>query len=66
MGITSFMARIGACSAPWVAQWLGHIHHVLPFPLLGGAAFLAVLLCMKLPETKGKPTLETLDDTTPK
>lgn len=62
MGITSLMTRIGACSAPWVAQWLEHVHHTLSFATLGGAAFLAAILCTQLPETRGKPTAETLED----
>lgn len=62
MGVITLMIRLGACSAPWVAQWLQHIHHTLPFAILGGAVFLAGILCTQLPETRGKPTAETLED----
>lgn len=63
MGITSLMTRLGACSSPWIAQWLEHVHHALPFAILGSAALVGAIACTQLPETRGKSTLETLEDT---
>lgn len=62
MGFTSLKARIGACSAPWVVQWVEHIHHTLSFAILRGAAFIAVIICTQLPETRLKLSPETFND----
>lgn len=36
---------------------------MIPFAVMSGFAFVAGWLCGILPETLGRPTLETLDDT---
>jgi len=35
---------------------------VIPFAVMSGIAFVAGCLCGVLPETLGRPTLETLED----
>ena len=40
----------------------GKIHPVIPFAVMSGFAFAAGCLCGVLPETLGRPTLETLED----
>lgn len=37
-------------------------HPVIPFAVMSGFAFIAGCLCGILPETLGRPTLETLED----
>lgn len=62
MGLLSVVSRLGAACAPWVAQWLGHVHHILPFSVMGGLTLLSALTLCWLKETRGKATKETLDD----
>ena len=40
----------------------GKRHPVIPFAVMSGFAFIAGCLCGILPETLGRPTLETLED----
>ena len=61
MGLLQVISRVGAASAPWVAQFLRHVDERLPFILMGGLTIIAGLLCFKLDETKGKETAEVLD-----
>ena len=56
------VSRLGAASAPWVAQYLMEVHDVLPFTVMGGLGLIAGILCFKLRETNGQPTAETLGD----
>ena len=60
MGLLQFISRIGAASAPWVAQFLRHVDERLPFALMGGLTIIASFLCFKLKETNGKETAEVL------
>lgn len=62
MGLLSVVSRLGAACAPWVAQWLGHVHHILPFSVMGALTLLSALTLCWLKETRGKATKETLDD----
>lgn len=62
MGLVSVVCRIGGASAPFIVQLI-RVHPVLPFALMGGLTFLAALLCLILPETKGKPTAEVFKET---
>ena len=36
------------------------IHPLIPYGIMGVAAFIAGLLCLTLPETKDEPTAETI------
>ncbi|PIK35471.1 putative organic cation transporter protein-like [Apostichopus japonicus] len=62
LGVFSLTSRIGSVIAPLILLledvWIG-----LPYFIFGGAATLAGLLCLLLPETKGKPLPTTIQDT---
>eukprot|EP00795_Rhopilema_esculentum_P001124 gene1124-15466_t len=58
MGLLQVISRIGAATAPWVAQWLRLYGDYLPFLLMGGLTMVATFLCFTLKETKGKETAE--------
>ena len=60
MGVVQVTSRIGAATAPWVAQWLTHFHGSLPFLLMGGLAITAAVSCFALTETKDVETAEEL------
>ena len=62
MGLMVVVSRLGAASAPWVAQYLMAVHEVLPFTVMGAMGVIAGILCFKLRETNGQPTSETLGD----
>ncbi|EDO25629.1 predicted protein, partial [Nematostella vectensis] len=62
MGLVSVTSRFGAASAPFVVQ-MTRINTVLPFALMGSLTFIAAVACWFLPETRGKPTQEVMDDT---
>lgn len=64
MGLLSVTSRLGAAAAPWVAQWLGYFHEALPFGAMGAMALLSGASLCLLPETLGKSTAETMEDTT--
>ncbi|XP_066920689.1 organic cation transporter protein-like [Clytia hemisphaerica] len=61
MGLMIVVSRLGAASAPWVAQYLNEVHDVLPFTVMGGLGVIASIVCFKLKETNGIPTAETMD-----
>ena len=63
MGVLQITSRLGAASAPWVAQWLRHFHTSLPFILMGALTATAAFLCFLLKETKGMQTAEVLEKT---
>lgn len=63
MGLLSVVSRIGAATAPWIAQWLGHINKMLPFGVMGTLTLISAGLCWELKETRGLATAETLEDT---
>lgn len=60
MGLMVVVSRLGAASAPWVAQYLMDVHEILPFTVMGGLTIISAFLCFKLKETKDAPTAETL------
>ena len=60
MGVFQITSRLGAASAPWVAQWLTHFHGPLPFLLMGGLAISAAVVSFALSETKDVETAEEL------
>lgn len=62
MALMSVVSRFGAASAPWVAQYLGYMNKYLPFAVMGGLTLLSAFFCLKLQETAGLPTAETLQD----
>ena len=61
MAVVVVSTCIGSAAAPFVLQ-LKRIHETLPFGIMGIVAFIAALLALVLPETKGKPTAEALED----
>jgi len=61
MGSMAAFDQTGASVAPFVVL-LGKTHPVIPFAVMSGFAFVAGCLCAVLPETLGRPTLETLED----
>lgn len=62
VGVFSLTSRIGSVVAPLLLLltdvWLG-----LPYIVMGLASTIASLLCLLLPETKGKPLPTTVQDT---
>uniref|UniRef100_A0A0N4ZWD5 MFS domain-containing protein n=1 Tax=Parastrongyloides trichosuri TaxID=131310 RepID=A0A0N4ZWD5_PARTI len=64
MGLCSTFSRLGAIIASYVSFWLvteyGNIFMVIPFAILSLLAGLLVLIF--LPETVGKPLLETIEE----
>lgn len=61
MAFLGVVSCIGALCAPFVVE-LKRIHPTLPFGLMGGLAVIAALMCLVLPETRGKPTAEVYDN----
>ncbi|CAB3981466.1 organic cation transporter -like [Paramuricea clavata] len=61
LSTSSAMARIGSFSASYII-WLIRIHAALPYSIMGAICLQAAVLGLFLPETKGTPTLETMDD----
>ena len=62
MGICSTVARIGALSAPAIAD-LDSIYAPLPFLIMGGGAVVVgCLSCLCLPETRGVVLPETIEE----
>ncbi|KAK3740890.1 hypothetical protein QZH41_013408 [Actinostola sp. cb2023] len=59
MGTSTAAGRIGSFSAPYVVN-LNRIHPLLPYGIMASQAFLAGMVCLTLPETKDKPTEETM------
>ena len=62
MGYLQVTSRIGAASAPWVATGLLSVHTAAPYLVMSGASFLASFVLLYIPETSGKPILETADE----
>lgn len=62
MGLMSVISRIGAASAPWVAQYLSYSNKYLPFIVMGSLSLVSAGLCFKLRETNGMAMAETLED----
>ena len=64
VGLSSTAARVGGVAAPAVVL-LGTISDQLPVLVFASAALLAGAYCCTLPETRGRPTPETIDDVRP-
>ena len=58
----SLSARLGATPAPFLTESLKLINPSLPFILIGSLSILSGLTSLLLPETVGKPTLESFAD----
>ncbi|XP_028398773.1 solute carrier family 22 member 5-like [Dendronephthya gigantea] len=63
MGVStsSSAARIGSFSASYIV-WLIRIHSILPFGIMGIICLEAAIVATFLPETNGRPTIETLQE----
>ncbi|XP_046846762.1 solute carrier family 22 member 15-like [Xenia sp. Carnegie-2017] len=61
LGSSSGAGRFGSFAASYIV-WLIRVHRILPFGIMGIICLQAAILAMFLPETKGKPTSEILDD----
>jgi len=59
MSSSTSAARIGSFLSPYVI-FLQRVHPLLPYGIMAILALLAGLLCILLPETRFRPTLETL------
>lgn len=62
LGLLNVLSRLGAASAPWVAQYLGYSNKYLPFIVMGSLSLVSAGLCFKLRETNGMAMAETLED----
>jgi len=62
MGYLQVLTRIGAALSPWVAKSLRNIHPSVPFIVMAVVALISSIVCLVLPETKGKPTIEVKSD----
>ena len=62
MGLMSVISRIGAASAPWVAQYLSYSNKYLPFIVMGSLSLVSAGLCFKLRETNGMVLVDTLQE----
>ncbi|KOX69946.1 Organic cation transporter protein [Melipona quadrifasciata] len=62
VGTNSAMSHVGSVAAPYVADLLGAVVWWGPTTLCGGLALIAGLLCLVLPETRGRPLANTVDE----
>ena len=62
MGFLQVTARVGAASAPWVANGLLEVHTAAPYLVMGGVAFFGAVLLFVVPETKGRAMKDTVED----
>ena len=60
MGFTQFTSRSGAVAAPFIAKGLKLLNLRAPFIFMGLIGSVTSLMLVGLPETKGKPTKETI------
>ncbi|CAB3996198.1 organic cation transporter -like, partial [Paramuricea clavata] len=61
IGTSSAVARLGSFSASYIV-WLIRFHAALPYSIMAVICIQAAVFAIFLPETKGVPTLETMDD----
>ncbi|XP_015172993.1 PREDICTED: organic cation transporter protein-like [Polistes dominula] len=62
VGSSSAMSHVGSVASPYVADLLGAIAWWAPSTLCGFCALLSGLLSMMLPETRGRPLADTIDE----
>lgn len=60
MGTSTCAARFGSFLSPYVV-FLQRYHALLPYGIMSALAFIAGILCFLLPETRFKPTLESVN-----
>ena len=61
MGLSSMMARVSGILCPFILE-LGDVWFSLPYFIFGAFAISSGLLILFLPETRGKPLPETVED----
>ncbi|XP_053967595.1 organic cation transporter protein-like isoform X1 [Anastrepha ludens] len=61
VGLCSFVGRVGSIIAPWI-EGLKQKHIWIPPAFFGGFALLAAASVFLMPETKGYPLPETIED----
>ncbi|CAK9831613.1 Organic cation transporter protein [Anthophora retusa] len=62
VGTNSAMSHVGSVAAPYVADLLGAVVWWGPTTLCGCLALMAGLLCLVLPETRGRPLANTVNE----
>lgn len=62
VGSSSAMSHVGSVASPYVADLLGAITWWAPSTLCGLCALLSGLLCLMLPETRGRSLADTVDE----
>lgn len=62
VGSSSAMSHVGSVSSPYVADLLGAIAWWAPSTLCAFCALLSGLLSLMLPETRGRPLTDTVDE----
>ena len=62
VGTNSAMSHVGSVAAPYVADLLGAVIWWGPTTLCGVLTLVAGLLCAVLPETRGRPLANTVDE----
>ncbi|XP_078050216.1 organic cation transporter protein [Augochlora pura] len=62
VGTNSAMSHVGSIAAPYVAELLGAAIWWGPTTLCGVFTLIAGLLCLMLPETRGRPLANTVDE----
>ncbi|XP_043833518.1 solute carrier family 22 member 13-like [Dromiciops gliroides] len=65
MGLVATFSRLGGILTPLVTL-LDDYHHAIPLAIYGSLPVLVGVLCVMLPETKGKPLKDAIDDLEPK
>lgn len=64
VGTTSVMAHVGTISAPYIADLLGASAWWAPSTICGSLALVAGLSSLALPETRGRPLADTVEEET--
>ncbi|XP_054002072.1 organic cation transporter protein-like [Hylaeus anthracinus] len=62
VGTNSAMSHVGSVAAPYVADLLGALVWWGPTTLCGVLTLMAGLLCLTLPETRGRPMANTVEE----
>ncbi|XP_068227224.1 organic cation transporter protein-like isoform X2 [Palaemon carinicauda] len=62
MGIAVVASRLGSMMSPYITDYIGPLVPWMPSVIFGGAALVAGLSTMFLPETLGKPLPDTITD----
>ncbi|XP_058795651.1 organic cation transporter protein [Phymastichus coffea] len=62
LGTSSSMANVGSIIAPFSVDFLGILAWWAPSTLCGTLALLAAFTCLALPETRGRPLADTVEE----